>query len=222
MSAEQPTNYDDNFQRIDARELNRSHIGKFLVRNKNGYCQPGQILDLVPVVNESFLLLAVRWMPTAVDRESDARLKLQLDSAIRLMEPPVAHPLPGTAAAESANGYVRSESAQVPGTGTVSSSFVELVQSGDFKSGVTESQAVRARDLTPDHVGKVFGNSDPEAGVNYLIKVLNFRVIEEGRAPGVQLWLRHGQIDRRPAYDDEWHVPFDREFEFVELTPFLG
>ncbi|MEV0108645.1 hypothetical protein AB0H42_20225 [Nocardia sp. NPDC050799] len=209
-------------RRLQGRDLDPSYVGQFIRRAKNGYHQPGKILELVPVLDKGVFLLAVNWMETPVNAASVEPAKIALSSPVVVMDQPVVRAVPGTAAAKIELGEVPTDVATVADTGEVVSDWIKLVQSGDYTDGITETRTVLARDLGPQHLGKIFYNGDEAAGVNYPIKFLSFRAIEEGNAPGVQMWLRHGAIDSRPAYDNEWHVPFDRSFELVELTPFLG
>ncbi|MFD6401560.1 hypothetical protein [Nocardia sp. NPDC060249] len=210
-------------QRIQGRDLSPANVGQYMIRAKNGYHQPGEILDIVPIRADrgGAWLLTVKWVATPVDAAQISQAKVAFDGPAALIEAPLVRAVPGTAAAQLELGEIPEDQAVVEETGAVVSDWIKLVQSGPYVDGMTETTTVRARDLTPRHVGKVFGNGD-ESGLTYFIKVLNFRAIEDGPKPGVQLWLRHSQIETRPAYDNEWHVPFDREFKFVELTPFKG
>jgi hypothetical protein len=53
---------------------------------------------------------------------------------------------------------------------------------------------------------------------NYAAKILRIKRFNEGKAPGVSVWLRHSALpDGRPARDERAHVPFDHEFELVEM-----
>jgi hypothetical protein len=207
----------DGASKVRGEGLSKTDVGRYILRELNGYHRPGKILDLIPVITdpEGSWLLTVEWVDTPVDQGEVKGLKVKFADTVTLTDSSTAAPIPGTAAAELAGDGSEAESRR----GDISTTrWTKLTQSGEHENGMTETVMVRAENFTPSHVGKFIGNSDPESGVNYLIKLLNFRVVNEGSAPGVTMWIRHGEIDGRPRYDDRWHVPFDQEFEFTTIT----
>ncbi len=204
---------------MPARALDRSFVGKYIVGHRNGYRRTGQILELIPVINEDFWLLSVQWAETPVDRAKTDRIKLDHGSEIAVADF-AGWPLPGSAAAELDSKEIPADRAETAEAGAVTSTWVRLIESGNYRTGISETRKVLAKDLKPSDVGATFGNFEPTIGANYYIRILNFRRNEDGAKPGVQLWLRHGGVSTRPSYDNDWYVPFDREFDLVVLTPF--
>ncbi|MEX7473066.1 hypothetical protein AB4Z39_25520 [Mycobacterium adipatum] len=94
----------------------------------------------------------------------------------------------------------------------------DVVEDGPEKGAVISREKVKARDLTQDYVGKFIGCRDKELDVNYGAKIRKIQHFEDGDVPGVSVWFTHSALpDGRPARDDRSHVPFDFEFEIVEM-----
>lgn len=80
---------------------------------------------------------------------------------------------------------------------------------------------IRARDLTDEHVGKFVGGLDPKIGANVGAKILKVKHFNEGKAPGVSVTVRMSALpDGTPSKVLPWHVPFDHEFELVEMITY--
>lgn len=208
----------DEVRRVSGADLGPWLVGKYIVRQNLGYMQPGLVTDLAPeITNPSGAWLTrVTWVRTPVDNASAKNLRLLFSSTYSIVESNEVHPAPGTAAAErqaNPDAYATAHN----DTGTVTE-WHKLVQSGQHEAGLAEKQVVRAGDLTPADLGRCFWNADETETVNYPIMLMNYRVVNEGTAPGVTLWLRHGEIDGRPAFGNEYHVRFDWPIEFVDLT----
>jgi len=78
---------------------------------------------------------------------------------------------------------------------------------------------IKAGDLTQDHVGKFISCEDPESGFVYAAKILRITRREEGKAPGVSIWLRHPALPSGlRSRDGQAHVRFDQEFDLVDTT----
>lgn len=93
---------------------------------------------------------------------------------------------------------------------------VEIIDD-EVSEGLTRTVRVTARDLHPDeHIGKFIGCS--EGGVNYQAKILDLRIIETGKAPGVTIKTRHPNLPHRAARNETSHLPFDYPIELIELT----
>lgn len=94
----------------------------------------------------------------------------------------------------------------------------DVVPNGPETGAVVSNTRVKARELTEDHVGQYLGGFDETLGVNYASKILKVKHCHEGKAPGVSVWFRHSALpDGRPARDERAHVPFDHEFELIEM-----
>lgn len=79
--------------------------------------------------------------------------------------------------------------------------------------------SIRAGELTQDHVGKFVSCQDPESGAVYAAEILRIAHREDGKAPGVSIWLRHPALPSgRRSREGQAHVRFDQEFELVDTT----
>ena len=93
-----------------------------------------------------------------------------------------------------------------------------FVTDGPETKAVVSNTRIKASDLTQEHVGKFVGCHDADSGVNYGAKILRIARRDEGKAPGVSIWLRHPALSSgRPARDGRAHVQFDQEFELIEM-----
>jgi hypothetical protein len=94
----------------------------------------------------------------------------------------------------------------------------DVVGHGPETGAVVSNKRIKARDLTEEHVGQFVGCYDPDVGANYGAKILKVRHFNEGKVPGVSVWIRHSALpDGRPARDERTHVPFDYEFELIDM-----
>jgi hypothetical protein len=97
----------------------------------------------------------------------------------------------------------------------------DVVGDGPETGAVVSNTRIRAKDLTQDHVGKFLGGFDEKLGANYPAKILKVKHFGGGKAPGVSIWLRLSALpDGRPARDERAHVPFDHEFELIEMMTY--
>ena len=96
------------------------------------------------------------------------------------------------------------------------------VISSEPETGAIVSVAkIKARDLTDDHVGKFIAGYDPAVGANVPAKILKVRHVNEGKAPGVSVRVRVSALpDGTPNQEEPWHVPFDHEFELMEMIAY--
>jgi hypothetical protein len=92
----------------------------------------------------------------------------------------------------------------------------DAVPDGPEQAAVSNTR-IKASELTQAHVGQFLGCHDEDSGVNYGAKILRIARRDEGKAPGVSIWLRHPALSSgRPARDGQAHVRFDQEFELIE------
>ena len=85
-------------------------------------------------------------------------------------------------------------------------------------SAVSRTQ-IKAGELTQEHVGRFVECHDPASGFNYGAEILRIARREEGRAPGVSVWLRHPTLPSgRLSRDGQAHVRFDDDFQLIEMT----
>ncbi|WP_157171749.1 hypothetical protein [Nocardia higoensis] len=205
--------------KILGRDLSQSSRGTLILRTKNGYLQPGRILELVPVITDpnGLWLTTIEWAETPASAAYIAQSKIAFDTELTISTHAVTKAVPGTAAATllaNPDKYIS------PPEGRKIEVFeTELTQSGGLTRAKVESAEVRAEELHPSDIGQNFSNADEDSGVNYQIKLLNYRVVSGGPRPGVTVWLRHGALESRPAYENDWHVRMDHLFNFVTLTP---
>jgi hypothetical protein len=97
----------------------------------------------------------------------------------------------------------------------------DVVRDGPETGAIVSVAKIKARDLTAEHVGKFVGGYDPNIGANVPAKILRVRRVNEGKAPGVSVLLRMSALpDGTPARDVPAHVPFDHEFELVEMIAY--
>ncbi|MGD3153711.1 hypothetical protein [Tsukamurella tyrosinosolvens] len=94
---------------------------------------------------------------------------------------------------------------------------VEVVDDDQVNEGLVRRMRVQARQLTQDDVGKYIGCHDHKLGVNYQAKILDIRHFEDGNAPGTSLVCWHPPIRDREGRKERMHVPFETEFELIEL-----
>jgi hypothetical protein len=94
----------------------------------------------------------------------------------------------------------------------------DIVGDGRETGAVVSHTRIKARDLTEEYVGKFLGCYDPDIAANCSARILEIKHFDDGNAPGVSVWFRHSALpDGRPARDERTHVPFDYEFELVEM-----
>ena len=75
---------------------------------------------------------------------------------------------------------------------------------------------IRAGDLTDEHVGRLIECHDPASGFNYGAEILRIMRREEGKAPGVSVWLRHPTLPSgRRSREGQAHVRFDEVFQLL-------
>jgi hypothetical protein len=89
----------------------------------------------------------------------------------------------------------------------------------DAETGTILSVAkIKARDLTAEHVGKFVVNLGPDGGAKAPARILKVQQVTEGDAPGVSVLLRVSALrDGTPAHNVSAHVPFDHEFELIQI-----
>jgi hypothetical protein len=94
--------------------------------------------------------------------------------------------------------------------------IVEVLSSGPETQAAVRVVHVKARELNDTHVGQWIGAR--ENGYNYGMKILKVKHLNEGKAPGVSVWYRKSELpDGTPATDSRMHVPFDTDFELVDM-----
>ena len=94
-----------------------------------------------------------------------------------------------------------------------------VVRDSQETGAIMSVAKIKARDLTPEHVGNFVFGYNPEAGAKVPAKILRVRHVNEGDAPGVSVLLRMPtHPDGTPAHNVPMHVPFDHEFELVEIV----
>lgn len=75
---------------------------------------------------------------------------------------------------------------------------------------------IRADELTDEHVGQLIECHDPSSGYNYGAEILRIVRREEGKAPGVSVWLRHPTLPSgRRSREGQAHVRFDEVFQLI-------
>ena len=96
----------------------------------------------------------------------------------------------------------------------------DVVRDGPETHAVVSNTRIKASELTQEHVGKFVACHDEDSGANYGAKILRIARRDEGKAPGVSIWLRHPALSSgRPSRDGRAHVRFDQEFELIEMMP---
>lgn len=96
-----------------------------------------------------------------------------------------------------------------------------IISDGPETGAIVSVGKIKARDLTDEHVGRFVGGLDPKLGANVHAKILKVKHFNEGKAPGVSVWLRMSALpDGTPARDERFHVPFDHEFELVDMITY--
>ncbi|MCP3811199.1 hypothetical protein NLX62_02425 [Mycobacteriaceae bacterium Msp059] len=94
--------------------------------------------------------------------------------------------------------------------------IVDVVTGGPETQAAVRVVRIKARDLNDTHVGQWIGAH--ENGYNYGLKILKVKHVNEGTAPGVTVWYRKSQLpDGTPPADSNMHVPFDTDFELVDM-----
>ena len=78
---------------------------------------------------------------------------------------------------------------------------------------------ITADQLTDDHVGRFIECHDPASGANYGAEILRIARREDGRAPGVSVWLRHPTLPSgRRSRDGQAHVRFEEVFQLIDMS----
>ncbi|MFD9669415.1 hypothetical protein ACFWAY_49025 [Rhodococcus sp. NPDC059968] len=73
-------------EKITARDLNRSHIGKFIGGNRDGYNYPIRINDVVPKIDEPYgVLISVSHPKLPTQPAHDEKVFVPLDQEIELV-----------------------------------------------------------------------------------------------------------------------------------------
>jgi hypothetical protein len=84
---------------------------------------------------------------------------------------------------------------------------------------IVARRKIAARDLTAEHVDRFVTDFDPRVGVKVPAKILKVRHVTEGEEPGVSVLLRLPALrDGTLARNVLLHVPFDHEFQLVEIV----
>jgi hypothetical protein len=95
----------------------------------------------------------------------------------------------------------------------------EVVPFGPETGAIVSVTKIVAGDLTSDHVGKFVGFHTED--YNYSAKIRRVQHFDQGKAPGVSVWLRTSALpEGTPARDERMHVPFDTEIELIDMIPF--
>jgi hypothetical protein len=82
-------------------------------------------------------------------------------------------------------------------------------------SNVTRT-AIKAGDLTQEHVGEFVECHDPTSGIYYGAEILRIMRRDEGKAPGVSIWLQHPTLrSGRLGRQGQAHVRFDEVFQLL-------
>lgn len=77
---------------------------------------------------------------------------------------------------------------------------------------------ITAGELTQEHVGKFVECHDPDSGFNYGAEILRIARREEGKSPGVSIWMRHPTLPSgRLGRDGQAHVRFDAVFQLIDM-----
>lgn len=96
-----------------------------------------------------------------------------------------------------------------------------IIGSGPETGAIVSVGKIKARDLTADHVGRFVAGYDPAIGANVPAKILKVRHVNEGKAPGVSVRVRISAVPGgAPDHEEPWHVPFDHEFELVDMITY--
>lgn len=91
---------------------------------------------------------------------------------------------------------------------------------GFLEPGAVPITAIRAGDLTEQHVGKFVGFHDPGSGLNYGAKILEI-VRVEGSRPGILLRIGHPPIPGgQQAHQERLRLGFEQDIQLVELPDF--
>lgn len=92
------------------------------------------------------------------------------------------------------------------------------VRRGLETGAIVSIRKITARELTTEHVGKFVTDYESKAGAKVPAKILKVRHVTEGDTPGVTVLLRMPALrDGTPAHSVSAHVPFDHEFEIVNI-----
>lgn len=97
--------------------------------------------------------------------------------------------------------------------------YTTTLVDGPSDMGTVSNRRVAARDIDASYVGKFIGCHDSDRGVNYQAKILKVQRFDSDPKPGLSVWVRHGQVFDREPYDQKIQLPFDEEFEILEITP---
>ena len=96
-----------------------------------------------------------------------------------------------------------------------------MTEDADVEDGASGASAVtrtpiRAGELTQEHVGEFVECHDPASGINYGAEILRIVRREEGKAPGVSIWLQHPTLrSGRLGRQGQAHVRFDEVFQLL-------
>lgn len=95
----------------------------------------------------------------------------------------------------------------------------EVVGEGPETGAIVSVTPIKALELSDEHVGKFLGFHTNE--FNYSAKILRVRHFNQGKAPGVSVWLKMSALpDGTPSRDERMHAPFDTELELIDMIPF--
>lgn len=82
-------------------------------------------------------------------------------------------------------------------------------------SAVTRT-AITAGELTQQHVGEFIECHDPASGIYYGAEILRIVRRDEGKAPGVSIWLQHPTLrSGRLGRQGQAHVRFNEVFQLL-------
>lgn len=87
--------------------------------------------------------------------------------------------------------------------------------SEDAASAVSRT-AIKAGDLTQEHVGEFVECHDPASGIFYGAEILRIVRRDEGKAPGVSILLQHPTLrSGRLGRQGQAHVRFSEVFQLL-------
>ncbi|KXO91292.1 hypothetical protein [Tsukamurella pseudospumae] len=95
---------------------------------------------------------------------------------------------------------------------------VEVLNSLSNGRGVAANTSVTAGQLDDSYLGKFMGCHGDD--FNFQAKFVKFRRVNDGRAPGMTIWVKFPTVPGLPGMDgrvEKMHVPFSQNIEIVEV-----
>jgi hypothetical protein len=94
-----------------------------------------------------------------------------------------------------------------------------VISDGPETGAIVSNTRIKARELTADHVGKFLAFGDNE--FNFPVKILKVRHYNEGKAPGVSVWMQVPKLpDGTAPRVERMHVQFDHVVELHSMITY--